>query len=72
MVRGPLDVPEGTHFTTNIDLIHAAGRTLPAWSGARNRKEPCLEGWGAQQLCKWPGHVTHNLLSAPMALRDQL
>lgn len=25
MVRRPLDVPEDTHFTTNIDLIHAAG-----------------------------------------------
>lgn len=25
MVRKPLEVPEGTHFTTNIDLVHVAG-----------------------------------------------
>lgn len=25
MVKGPLEVPEGAHFTTNIDLVHVAG-----------------------------------------------
>lgn len=25
MVRRPLEVPEGTQFTTDIDLVHVAG-----------------------------------------------
>ena len=27
VVRRPLEVPEGTHFTTNIDLVHVTGNS---------------------------------------------